>query len=152
MGPIVFFTATVRSNTYLHTVSKELVSVMREEGCDVFVGCPYHMHREVGATELEADEWERQCMIGIDRATHIIAEVSALSTDIGRIIEYGRLKGKLGKSPALVMCLFHRDVYQHLPVMIKGMTRSRYLNVHSATYGNPTEAKELVREFLTRRP
>ena len=50
---------------------------------------------------------ERQDIEWLDQATHVIAEISGVSTGTGREIEYARTKGVLGKTPAKILCLYH---------------------------------------------
>src|SRR3989344_4397094 len=56
--------------------------------------------------EVTAEDIERKDIAWLDRATHVIAEISGASTGTGREIEYARAKGELNKTPAQVLCLY----------------------------------------------
>lgn len=94
------------------------------------------------------EDIERQDIAWLDQATHVIAEISSPSTGTGREIEYARVKGLLGKTPAAVLCLYRKDREGSASAMIRGMISNRYPNVRVLGYQDICEAETYIGEFL----
>ena len=98
--------------------------------------------------DLTAEDIEEHNIEALDRATHIIAEISGASTGTGREIEYGRVKEQLGKVPAKILCLYRKDREWFASPMIRGMLGDRYPNVRVASYIDTSEAITYIYSFL----
>lgn len=151
---LVYFAGAIRGDRVLAPVMREIVAFVQSLGFRVL---SEHVAADdpiatqkigQGKGELLAEDIERQDIAWLDEATHVIAEISGASTGTGREIEYARTKGHLGKTPAVVLCLYRQDRESFASPMIRGMTPDRYPNVTVCSYRDLDEAKALIQRFL----
>ncbi len=153
---IVYFAAAIRGDRLMSKTIIELVNHIKSLD---FIVLTEHVGTEDPIGELaskigkkkediQAIDIEERDIEWLDKATHVIAEISGASTGTGREIEYARLKGYLGKTYAKILCLYNEDREFYASPMIRGMTNYRYPNVFVAPYKTLEEAKRLVEGFL----
>lgn len=153
---IVYFAGAIRGDRTMADTIQEIVGYIKKLGFPVLtehVGTddPIGTFAEkVGKTKetLSAEDIEKQDIQWLDQATHVIAEISGASTGTGREIEYARVKGKLGKTPAQILCLYHGDREFYASPMMRGMTRERYPNILIKHYAEMSEVRQIIKEFL----
>lgn len=153
---VVYFAGAIRGDRVLATTFQEIIEFIKRSGFTVLtehVGADDPIEsfaNKIGKHkgELSAEDIEKQDIEWLDRATHVISEISGASTGTGREIEYARIKGELGKTPAKIFCLYRRDREFWASPMVRGMTPDRYPNVLVRSYGEVEEAKKLIKEFL----
>lgn len=156
---IVYFAAAIRGDRIMSNIIKEIVRYIKKLGFSVLnehVGAddPIATFAEkIGKTKdnLIAEDIENQDISWLDRATHVIAEISGASTGTGREIEYARTKGNFGKIPAKVLCLYCVNREFYASPMIRGMDSERYPNVAIKPYENIDEVKMIIEKFLQER-
>jgi hypothetical protein len=153
---IVYFAGAVRGDRVMIDTIKEIVAYIKEIGFPVLtehVGTDDPntiLAGKIGKTKetLTAEDIEKQDIMWLDQATHIIAEISGASTGAGREIEYARMKSNFGKMPAKILCLYQIEREFYASAMIRGMDNNRYPNVIVESYKNTIEAKEIIQKFL----
>ena len=153
---IVYFAGAIRGDRTMADTIQKIVRYIKELGFPVLtehVGTDDPIATfagKVGKTKetLTAEDIERQDIAWLDQATHVIAEISGASTGTGREIEYARVKGELGKTPAQVLCLYHGDREFYASPMIRGMSKERYPNILIKQYVEIGEMKQIIKEFL----
>lgn len=154
--PIVYFAAAIRGVIARPDVVKALIAYIQSFGITV-------LSEHVGADDPNAfraqkagmkkdditdDYIERQDMDWLDSATHVIADVSGVSTGVGIEIGEARVKGQLGKVPAAILCIWDDSMGASQSGMIQGMSPYRYPNVTVRSYQDLDHAKALVYAFL----
>jgi hypothetical protein len=152
----IYFIAAIRGDQALSDTVIDLVGFIRRLGIPVLneridasdvLGTTNKQTGTLRALVSPA-EIEQQAIECLDKATHVIAEISASSTSVGRAVEYARTKGHFGKVPAQVLCLYRQDREFFASPMIRGMTHDRYPNFTVRAYSNPQEARTAIMEFL----
>lgn len=156
--PIVYFCAAVSGDSSLRsTVVRPLIEFIRDDLQIPVLSehIAYDNHREILAkkigkqfAELNASDIEKQDIAWLDTATHVIAEISGVSTGVGREIEYARTKGWLGRTPAWVLCIYNDSLGHNVSAMIKGMNK-RYANICVADYMDMGDAQNIIKFFLS---
>jgi hypothetical protein len=157
-SPVVYCAGAVRDDRTMAEALREMVRFVQSLGIRVLSEHLGHENpilafaHKIGHTGSEppAHAIERQDTAWLDQATHVIAEISGASTGTGREIEYARTKGEFGKTPAKVLCLYHREREFHASPMVRGMTADRYANVSVRAYSDLEEMKAVIQEFLGR--
>ncbi len=155
-GKIVYFAGAIRGDRAVAGAMREIVEFIKQLNIPVLsehivADDPIGTYvKQMGKTknELTADDIERQDIAWLDQSTHVIAEISGASTGTGREIEYGHMKGKFGKVPAKVLCLYQKDREFFASPMIRGMDSDRYQNVVVRSYASLVEAKAIIKDFL----
>ena len=155
-GKIVYFAGAIRGDRVMADVIQKIIIYIQGLGFSVLtehVGADDPIATfagKVGKTKdtLTAEDIESQDIAWLDRATHVIAEISGASTGTGREIEYARAKGELNKTPAQVLCLYHRDREFYASPMVRGMTQGKYPNVRIEKYNDLDEMRVIVKNFL----
>jgi hypothetical protein len=153
---VVYFAGAVRGDRSLVQVMQEIIQFLKDLDLTVlteYIGTDNpdtSLAGKVGKTreDLTDDDIEKQSMVWLDQATHLVAEVSGASTGTGREIEYARTKEDLGKVPTKVLCLYLKERQPFVSAMVRGMTRDRYPNVFVQAYADLEEAKSIIRKFL----
>jgi len=153
---IVYFAGAIRGDRAMAETMKRIVRFIQGLGVPVLtehVGAddPQEVFAQKTGIKKEAItvyDIERQDIVWLDTATHVIAEISGASTGTGREIEYARTKGRLGKTPAKILCLYQKDRELSASPMIRGMTPDRYENIIVKSYGEFSDIETLTREFL----
>lgn len=154
--PIVYFAGAIRGDRIFAKTLRELVAYIQSIGYEVLtehVGkrhpIAYLAHRlHTKGGELKAEDIEKQDIAWLDRATHVIAEISGASTGTGREIEYARTKNIFGKTAAKILCLYRQDREYYASPMIRGLTPERYKNVQVRSYNSVDGAKAIIKNFL----
>lgn len=84
----------------------------------------------------------------IDEAAYVIVDCSAEDTGIGRVIEYGKTKGLMGKRPARLLCVYKQEQETRLSPFVKAMGSGKYPHVHVAAYDQTGDTLSVVARFL----
>ncbi|MEK7583734.1 MAG: nucleoside 2-deoxyribosyltransferase [Patescibacteria group bacterium] len=146
MTPIVYFAAPMRGDTAYKKTVQALVAYIQSIGYSVLTE---HVAAEgTPDINLTAEQIERKDIAWLDTATHVIAEISGASTGVGREIEYARMKGSFGKTPAQILCLYNADREFYASPMIRGMDPDRYPNLAVRPYASVNEAQKVIKKFL----
>lgn len=153
---IVYFAGAIRGDRVVVEVIQKIVKYIKELGFLVLsehvgTGDPIAtLAKKIGKTKeiLVAEDIERQDIMWLDQATHVIAEISGASTGTGREIEYARTKSKFGKVSAEILCLYQVERKFYASPMIRGMTNNHYPNVTIKSYKDIEELKIIIQEFL----
>jgi len=153
---IVYFAGAIRGDRVMVNVIQEIVRYIKKLGFPILnehVGAddPIAAFAEkIGKTKdsLTAEDIEKQDIQWLDQVTHVIAEISGASTGTGREIEYARTKGKLGKAPANILCLYQAEREFYASPMIRGMNSERYPEMTIRVYKDIAEAKIIIETFL----
>lgn len=152
----IYFAGAIRGDRIAAENMREIVSFMKSLGHIVL---SEHVAQDnpkavfsgrIGKKEKDVTERDIQLqdVKDVDESTHLVAEVTGVSTGTG--IEIGHAEAKVipGKRPKKILCLYLKEREASVSAMIRGMTKDRYPNVTVASYSTLKEAKEIILEFL----
>ncbi len=93
----------------------------------------------------------RADMDAINEANYFIGIVDGPSHGVGMELMRVLLKPKLGLNQTKILCLLHEKSLPRLSRMIRGVPKDKYPNFEIKTYKDLSSAKEITKEFLTKR-
>ncbi len=90
----------------------------------------------------------KQDLDWVDEATHMVALINAPSHGVGIEIEHAILKPKLGLNKTPILCLVHKDLFDKVSFMIKGISVGESDIFYLRLYSDLESVKLLVKDFL----
>lgn len=158
--PVVYFAGALHGSRVTSGEISHMIGFLKRHGLTVLtehIAEPNHRSafaRKVGKERhgLKPADIESQDLAWLNRATHVIAEVTDASTGTGREIEYARLKGRLGHVPAQILCLYRGNLAEQVSWMVLGMTPDRYPNVQVISYRSLIDGVLKISKFLNLHP
>lgn len=90
----------------------------------------------------------KQDLDWVDEATHVVALINAPSHGVGIELEHAILKPKLGLNKTPILCLVHKDLFDKVSFMIKGISIEESDVFYLKSYSDLESVKLLVKDFL----